>query len=89
MLNLEPRRIKCLTHFIALHNTYRPIMFELIKVRGTVDRRKAGARTISYADDGSPQTALRMVLPSEYARARVALALFVTLCDLTSLRSNY
>ncbi len=54
-------------------------MFELIKVIRTVDRRKAGARTISYADDGSPQTALRMVLPSEYARARVALG---PVCDL-------
>lgn len=67
-------RISCLPHFTTLHRIYRPILLKKLMPRANdflerVDMSKAGARCINYGENGQPLTSVRIILPSEYARA--------------------
>ncbi len=71
--NLAPT----LPHYTTLLNTYKPLLFKWCTVRATdskefVDIRKAGERVKSYSSNGIPEMPVRIVLPSEYARADIA-----------------
>lgn len=82
--------IVSLPHFTTLASTVKPLFFKWLTVRAVdtevpVDIGKAGAQAKTYTADGTPQTSVRIVLPSEYARQDVATCFVFDLMRSTSL----
>ncbi len=66
-----------LPHYFTLAETISKIFFGHLTVRAVdaeeyIDVRKTGARPKRYLEDGTPQTPVRTVLPSEFACADIA-----------------
>ncbi len=89
----ENIHITSLPHFATLSSTYKRVLYNHLTVKMTddvvnVDTRKAGARASTYGEDGRPQTSIRFVRPSEYARMDMATpAVFSEMCK-TSLSNQ-
>ncbi len=72
-----PGAMKSLPHYSTICKNYKPMLHKYLTVRATdisvpINSRKAGARPSSYSANGIPETQIRVVLPSEFARADVA-----------------
>ncbi len=88
------QRITSLPHFETVHRKIKPTVLKHLAPRGkdfmvNVDLRKAGARFAANSPEGNPQTPVRVIFPSEYARADMATGpVFHHICS-TSLENVY
>ncbi len=86
-------RMSCLPHFATIHRVFRPILFRNLTVRANdsmehMNPMSGGARANAFSAEGHPQSLVRIVLPSEYARADMGTEpIFSEMCS-TSLQRH-
>ncbi len=86
-------RITSLPHHSTVTKKFKPLLYNHLTVRGLdlsvpVNVAKAGARASAYGDTGDPRKLIRIVLPSEYARADISTPIVFDLMRETSLHAR-